>query len=255
MNIILFESNETTDFLSPSDPRGNHILRVLRSIPGDEIRCGFIGGVRFSARVVAINTTGISLRKIEGSEETPLPPVPLRVAIGHPRPLVLQRLFRDLSSFGIARISVFLGELSEKSYFRSSLWNNPRRFLIDGAMQGGVTSLPEIEVFRSTDELLRSMDVDERILVADIPEGCGDGNPVYTLTEIDKKIGQPPATRIAVVIGPERGFSSGERILWNRLPRLQLGETIMRTETAAVVAAASISQALRKRGLDEYSGG
>jgi 16S rRNA (uracil1498-N3)-methyltransferase len=39
----------------------------------------------------------------------------------------------------------------------------------------------------------------------------------------------------AVVIGPEGGFADGE--LDERLPRLWLGPTILRVETAAVIAA------------------
>ena len=251
MNIVLFRPDEDRTRLSSSDDRTLHIKKVLRARPGDEIRCGILGENLYRATVAEMDEEGISLQPIRGSEEASVQPVQLRLAIGHPRPLVLQRLFRDLSSLGIAGIDIFTGELSEKSYMKSSLWKNPERYLMDGAMQGGITHIPDLHTHENLEALIPGVSSSEILFIADTPGSLSDEVYTCTLMEAAEVMKERGCRSAGIVIGPERGFSLHEREITKRFPRLVLGDTILRTEVAAGTAAVFLSQQLRRIEKDE----
>jgi RsmE family RNA methyltransferase len=239
VNLILFESWELGKTLSRRDKRTIHLLKVLHKKTGDFFDAGILGGRRGTGRIEKINFDGslfVSLRL----DEAPPPRLPLRVAVGFPRPIQLRRLLRDLSNLGIEAIDLLGTELGEKSYRDTKLLSDggARESLIEGAVQSRDTSIPELAVFASLDAWLRERPWDK--------EGSGIVRSFPLLVAADNVRPEGAMVRLSpmrspmvLAVGAERGWSDRERDALEDAGflRLSLGGRALRTETACVAAA------------------
>ena len=113
------------------------------------------------------------------------------------------------------------------------------------AMQSGQPSLPEVKspltVKQSIDELSNY----DKVLIAweEAPQTCGIRQALADLST-DSNDPDDNISRIAVIVGPEGGLSQGEvDFLLSALPQaclVSLGPSILRTETAGIVAPALV---------------
>ncbi len=235
MNLILFEEDEIDVKLTYNDPRAVHIRNILKLDEGDSFAAGIIGGRIGRARLAAGGLDGWKWTFTPMEDSPPLNP--LTMVIGCPRPPVAKRLLKDLSTMGIREIRICTTDLNEKSYLSSKLWREGlwRNAVIDGAVQGGVTVLPAVRTSSSLEQALE-----------DIP-------PETARIALDNETGLQPFSswtadfnEAVLAIGPERGWSEGERcILDSRgFMRLHLGRRILRTETACSAGAALLLSAM-----------
>ena len=105
---------------------------------------------------------------------------------------------------------------------------------IEAAEQCGVLTLPEIVEPAPLAEALAAWDVDRRLIFCD--EAAPAGGPVTALKELR-------AGPVALLVGPEGGFSDDERTDLLARPYvtpLSLGPRILRADTAAVAALALV---------------
>ena len=172
MNRILFEEDEQTAYLPAADPRAEHIRSVLRAREGDEISIGIVNGVRGTARILDISEEGVRLEC--RFEEAVGELAPIHCILGHPRPIVLKRLLRDLTTIGLSGILVCGTELGEKSYLRSNLWvkEGVRPYLVAGAGQAGGTQIPVVEKYYSVASGLKRL---AELRTAASPAAAGPG--------------------------------------------------------------------------------
>ena len=255
------------------DERAIHLLKVLRKKTGDNFDAGIIGGKIGKGKIEKINPDGSPEFSLDVTEPSP-DRLPVRVAVGFPRPIQIRRLLRDLSNLGVEAIDLFGTELGEKSYRDTKLIEDggARTALIEGAVQSRDTTLPELSVFSSLEKWLqnrpwhsslRSPVPDPRspIPIAALPHPhsplrhcrtptphCGIAAPPLPLLIAADNVrpdgtmsGLTAARRpVVVAIGSERGWSDRERGLLEAAGflRLSLGSRALRTETACVVAAA-----------------
>jgi 16S rRNA (uracil1498-N3)-methyltransferase len=85
--------------------------------------------------------------------------------------------------------------------------------------------LPEIKFFKNLTEVLAE---EQKIYYADIDP-------------LAKQLGMISDERLMVIIGPESGFSDKEReVLAGKAAKISLGNSVLRTETAAIAAAARL---------------
>jgi 16S rRNA (uracil1498-N3)-methyltransferase len=106
--------------------------------------------------------------------------------------------------------------------------------VIEAAEQCGILSVPKVADPEKLDTLLENWDPKRRIIFCD--EDASTHNPVARLGSIQEK-------RLAVLIGPEGGFSDTERTLLRSLAfvtPIPLGPRILRADTAAVAALAVV---------------
>jgi 16S rRNA (uracil1498-N3)-methyltransferase len=106
-----------------------------------------------------------------------------------------------------------------------------RANVIEAAQQCGILSVPDVDVPATFDEIVS----DTGRLLVFCDEGAEADDPVAALAAVHPVSGTP----IAVLIGPEGGFSEEERaVLLNRpkVIRIALGPRILRADTAAVAA-------------------
>ncbi|OWZ91845.1 16S rRNA (uracil(1498)-N(3))-methyltransferase [Sinorhizobium sp. LM21] len=109
-----------------------------------------------------------------------------------------------------------------------------RANVIEAAEQCGVLGIPDVEEPRRLEDLLATWQSDRRIIFCD--EGSDSQNPLPILAGIKEK-------KLALLIGPEGGFSEAERTLLHSLDfvtAIPLGPRILRADTAAVAAMAVI---------------
>lgn len=105
-----------------------------------------------------------------------------------------------------------------------------RAWAIEAAEQCGVLHLPECRQAIKLDDLLDGWDAQRRLIFCD--EDHGTHNPLERLNAVGK-------SPLAVLIGPEGGFSDAERKALRALPfvtPIPLGPRILRADTAAVAA-------------------
>ena len=110
--------------------------------------------------------------------------------------------------------------------------------VIEAAEQCGVLSIPAVEAPARLKDILETWPPGRRIIFCD--EGDQSQNPLPILAGITE-------TKLALLIGPEGGFSEEERQLLRALDfvtAIPLGPRILRADTAAVAAMAVIQAAI-----------
>jgi 16S rRNA U1498 N3-methylase RsmE len=250
VNIILFEEHELGKALPRRDERTIHLLKVLRKKTGDSFDAGVLGGNRGTGTIEKINLDGSILYSLN-LDEAPPPRLPLRLAVGFPRPIQLRRLLRDLSNLGLEAIDLMGTELGDKSYRDTKLLSDggAEAALIEGAVQSRDTLIPTLSVYAGLEEWLAekpwAKPEHPRQAPPETAAGLAAGlRPLLIAADNVRPGGS--MTRLSLMrrsavlaIGPERGWSDAER---DRLEeagflRLSLGERALRTETACVAAA------------------
>lgn len=242
MNMLVLETDDEAQAIPRSDRRYAHIKRILKKGPGDELLAGCVEGRVGIALIEADDGSVLRLRFRPEREAPSL--LPLVALLGFPRPIQAGRIVKDLTSLGLSRIALSGSELGEKSYFQSDFFKNEeyRAALVEGAEQAANPRLPAVETFwtlkRALDGLgarypaARKICLDpyraERGLGALIAEGAGrDG-------------GVDEAAPLVIAVGSERGWTEAELDLFAErgYAFARLGGRILKSETAAVAAAA-----------------
>ncbi|WP_440981283.1 16S rRNA (uracil(1498)-N(3))-methyltransferase [Shinella sumterensis] len=109
---------------------------------------------------------------------------------------------------------------------------------VEAAEQCGILAIPRVAAPRKLDDLISDWPRDRRIIFCD--EGHGSQNPLAVLRDIKER-------KLALLVGPEGGFSDEERALLRGLDfvtPIPLGPRILRADTAAVAAMAVIQAAI-----------
>jgi len=195
--------------LSPDDR--HHLERVLRLRPGEDITVSDGAGrwrpCRFGA---ALEPTG------EFHDSGPQTP-PVTIAVALTKGERLDWAVQKLTEVGVDRIVPFAAARSVVRWDAGRAAHHVerlRRIARQAAMQSRRTWLPR---------------VDDLAAFADVASGPG--------TALAEPGGESPSLeRPVVLVGPEGGWAPEEATA--TLPRVALGPTVLRTETAAVTAGA-----------------
>ena len=145
------------------------------------------------------------------------------------------------TELGVSKIIPAITDFSKPARIRRS---RLEAIAIEAAEQCGSITIPTVEEACRLRNVIDEIDGSRRLLVCD-ETLVGQGNFPGQLAFKDG---------YAVVIGPEGGFSSAERELFDRhrcCIRCALGESILRAETAAIVALALLHNALAKDRMRE----
>lgn len=244
--------------LKGSDQRARHIRKVLKLSRGERFRAGVVNGAAATGTLLSSEPSSVTV-SLELQESPLLPPYPVRLLLSHPRPIVLKRMLKDLTTIGVAEMLIFNGDRGEASYFDSSLWEGDsyRRFLVDGAMQAGSTLIPEVrrrpDLSSALGQALSGEYPPQRVrpilLMAD-EAAPGEQSLVRFFARRDAPRDDRPTV---IAVGAERGWSDRERGLLREkgFHRLSLGRRVLRTETAALVVT---SMAVAQYDIGKQSG-
>jgi len=237
MNLILFEHPFERMTLEASDPRAQHLRKVVRVETGSTVYLGFIGGPRAQAEVTAISQEGAIDLRVRARESAP-DPLPIHLLIGVPRPHTAKRMLFEAASMGVASLHFVETERGEPSYLRSSLWQTEewRERLRLGAEQGFSTHLPEVAMHADLQTAVTHLEGIGHRLVLDNYEAAEALSPMHLL----------PQPRVVLALGSERGWTGNERDVFrkNGWKLLHMGPFVMRAETATTAAVSAMASAM-----------
>lgn len=209
----------------------HHLARVVRRGPGDGVELIDPQGRRWAAVVTDAGPPAV-LRVAEGE---PLPPEAARVSLhlGLAEWGRLDTAVEKAVELGAGAVTLFTSERAGRVP-DAAAWERRRlrleRVAEAAARQSGRSPLGRVQGLVPFAHVITAIPAGEGYLI----DPRGDAPLLPTLRVMG------PDARIAVVVGPQAGFSEGEVALARAagLPVCTLGPTILRAETAAIAAVA-----------------
>jgi RsmE family RNA methyltransferase len=234
VNLLLLEE---ADFIAADrailrDRRLTHMQEVHRSVVGDSLRVGRIGGLMGSAELLRLDADEAELRVV--LDQPPPAKLPLTLVLALPRPKMLRRVFQTVAAMGVPRIILVNSYRVEKSFWQTPFLEPEaiREQLILGLEQARDSVLPEIVIEKRL-----------KPFVEDRLPAITDG----TLGLVGHPGNYPPCPRglnepVTLAIGPEGGWIPYEIDLLGKagLQPVQLGDRILRVETAVTALLARL---------------
>ena len=226
MNLVLLDDDDfvADDRVSLSGRRFDHITTLLGKGAGDSLRVGRING-RLGQGVIGAVTSETLTMDVNLDEEPPVP-LPVTLILALPRPKMLRRLLRGISSMGVKSLYLINSYRVDKSYWSSPLLHPDkiREQLCLGLEQGRDSLLPQVVLcprFRPfVEDDLPGISVDTTNLVAH----PGDG----------RVMPRQPQLPACLAIGPEGGFIPYEidKLKEANFSAVHLGKRVLSVETA-----------------------
>lgn len=235
----LFYSAEILDgTLRLDQEESAHCVRVLRHRVGDEIQVIDGKGTLYRCRITLSDTKGAEAEILEASENFGSHPYKLTMAVCPTKNIDRYEWFVEKATeIGIDVIAPVLGDHSERKIIKPE---RLERIALSAAKQSLKGKVPQIAPMQSIrdfissapDEALKmiaycdeTLDRDKRLSIRDALRSRADG-----------------CRDICVLIGPEGDFSREEvaQALGNGWIPVHLGVSRLRTETAALMAVASV---------------
>lgn len=234
MNLLLLEEADfvTADRVVLRDRRFIHMQDVHRVEVGDSLRVGRIDGLMGRAEVVRLEEHEAELSVT--LDQPPPAKLPLTLILALPRPKMLRRVFQTLATMGVGKVVLVNSYRVEKSFWQTPFLEPAaiREQLILGLEQARDTVLPEVIIEKRFKPF-----VEDRL--PSMTEG--------TLGLVGHPGDYPPCPRhldeaVTLAIGPEGGWIPYEVDLLGKagLQPVQLGERILRVETAVAVLLARL---------------
>ena len=234
MNLLLLDEPDfvSADRVLLRGRRLQHMREIHQANPGDRLRVGLIGGLMGSGRILSLTAQQAEL---EVSLDQPPPPkLPLTLLLAMPRPKMFRRILQHCATLGVAQIVLLNSYRVEKSFWQTPFLqpDSIRENLLLGLEQARDTVLPELHIEKRFKPF-----VEDRL-----PELLGD-----SLGLVAHPGDYPPCPRavdgaVTLAIGPEGGWIAYEvdKLIEAGLQPVQLGERILRVETAVTALVARL---------------
>lgn len=225
MNLILLFQNDFIDNTNVrlQGRRLKHVLEVHRASAGDELCVGVLNGQIGVGKVTLLNQTVLEMDvRLEGA---PPPALPLTLVLALPRPKVLRRVLRSVSSLGVKKIILLNCFRVEKSFWQTPFLSVEamNEQLVLGLEQARDTVLPEVQL---------------RPLFKPFVEDELPGIIRETFSLVAHPAASDPCPRdveraVTLAIGPEGGFIPYEleKLVACGFAPVQMGERILSVET------------------------
>jgi 16S rRNA (uracil1498-N3)-methyltransferase len=218
-----------------------YLARARRLAPGEYFPALLPGGAGVMVRVCSVDNQTLvgEVAPVSGPANSPLPPIILFQAL--PKGEKMDLIVRQAAEGGLAEIVPFASEFSMvkitgDSKHKLSRWE---RIIKEARQQSGSAAATAIRQPLSIDGLFAHW---ER-LVKERPRALGllFHHLPLAQTSLHGYLDSSPET-VALVIGPEGGFSSAEaeRFMAAGFKPFTVGDTVLRTETASLYAQAAV---------------
>jgi len=214
--------------------QANYLISVLRLKSGQEVLIFNGRDGEWAASV-----------EVHGRKKAEL--VPSKLQREQPKPPNLQLLFAPLKQARLdymiqKAVEMGVGSLrpaiTEFTQVRKVNQDRMRANSIEAAEQCGILDIPAIVPASQLETCLDEVDGETTIIFCDEEANCQ--NPLTALDGVNNR-------KIAVLIGPEGGFSQTERENLHKRPNvvaIPLGPRVLRADTAAVAALAIVQSKL-----------
>ena len=207
-----------------------HCVRVLRHRPGDEISVIDGRGTLYRCALEIADAKGAEARVIEAQPGFGAHPYHLTMAVCPTKNIDRFEWFVEKATeIGVDVIAPVIGERSERRVLKT---DRLRRLTLSAAKQSLKAAIPTVAEPQSVRDFILAAPADALKLIC------------YCFDDVERKQIQQllPAREICILIGPEGDFSPEEAALARErgwIP-VSLGESRLRTETAAVVAVTAV---------------
>jgi RsmE family RNA methyltransferase len=245
MNLILLEPSEVSDFgdVSLAGARAEHLLKVLRVHPGQNVRFGILDGPCGIGTVTKVVDGTVELRCAFETSIAPHPRVDLLLAL--PRPKVMRRLWAQLAALGVGRIILTNAERVERNYFDTHVLEPScyHPLLVEGLQQAKDTRLPKVSIHRQFKVLV------EDELDALFRSGLRVVAEPAVEPSLSAVVRASVEERVLLAVGPEGGWNSFELDLMaaHGFQVAGMGARTLRADTACVALLALVHDAARMR--------
>ena len=234
----LFFADDIQESRVRLDPEESaHCVRVLRHRPGDEISVIDGVGTLYRCELEIADAKGAEARILDRTPGFGAHPYHLTMAVCPTKNIDRYEWFVEKSTeIGVDVIAPVIGERSERRVLKTE---RLKRIALSAAKQSLKAAVPQIAEPVSVRDFIAAAPADALKLIC------------YCFDDVSRQwissVLQPEATAAAnrpiiILIGPEGDFSPEEAALAreNGWIPVSLGESRLRTETAAVVAATAV---------------
>ncbi len=212
-----------------------HMTKVMRLKEGDTVDVSDSAEWEYTTEIVSIDVDEVVLAIVDKQKFAREPETRVTLFQGIPKAGKMETIIQKCVELGVhAIVPVFMERtvVVEKGNFGKKLdrWQKISDEAVKQCKRG---MIPEIEQQMQFDEMLKALQQYDLILFPYENEGN------YSIKDCLRNLEAKPET-VAIVIGPEGGFSDKEAQLMdeNNAVRVTLGKTILRTETAGMAALA-----------------
>ncbi len=210
-----------------------HCVKVLRHRRGDTIHVVDGHGMLYDCTITDADPRAVAFEVNRWVENYGSHDYWLEMAVCPPKNIDRFEWFSEKATeIGVDRISPLFGDYSERKVFKPE---RIERLLVSAAKQSHKGAIPELAPATTVKEFLQQ-EREGLKLICYCDEATGK-------TDIKEALSQAPAqSKITIMIGPEGDFSRAEVALaiergWQPV---SLGDSRLRIETAAIVAAAAV---------------
>ena len=234
----LFFSDDIIDGLVRLDAEeSTHCVRVLRHRAGDEVSVIDGRGTLYRCVLDVADARGAEAGVVEAVPCFGAHPYRLTMAVCPTKNIDRYEWFVEKATeIGVDVIAPVIGERSERRVLKTE---RLKRIALSAAKQSLKAAVPQIAEPVSVRDFIAAAPADALKLIC----YCFDDVPRIPVTEMLSRQAVAAANRpIMILIGPEGDFSPEEAALAreNGWIPVSLGESRLRTETAAVVAATAV---------------
>ena len=227
---LFFEENlSDANQFTLSEDSSRHIVQVLRMQEGEQLLLTNGKGLQLTVEIVSAHKKKTEV-KIKSKEFIPLPQPATVIAVSIIKNSSRFEWFLEKATeIGISQIIPLICARTEKTHFREE---RMKTILISAMLQSRQVWLPELSTPTKISELMQNGIYEQKFIAHCIDEE----KKVLDHSTVNKNL-----SRI-VLIGPEGDFSEEEikAAVQNNYIPVSLGQTRLRTETAALVAAVLI---------------
>jgi len=214
-----------------------HISKVLRLRAGDELEISDSVKFEYAAKIISANQSSILLKILDKQGFAREPEIKVTLYQGLPKLGKMDSIIQKSVELGVHSIvPVFTARsvVMEKQDFEKKLkrWNKISAEAVKQCKRGVV---PEVRDVTNFNEMISELNrYDLALLPYEDEENTSIKNALKDLKN--------PVKKIALIIGPEGGFSKDEArmVVDGGGVSVSLGKTILRTETAGPAALAMI---------------
>jgi len=226
VNLLIFTDSDRRgdNQVEVRDRRLQHLLQVLHTEVGDNVRVGELGGLMGNGTIGELNNERALLTVT--LDQAPPEKLPLTLLLALPRPKMLRRILRSVAEFGVGELHLINSYRVEKSYWQTPVLQPEtiRDYLLQGLEQSRDTVLPQVHCHRRfkpfVEDLFPAMIKGRRALLAH----PGDYPPCP----------RAPGEETVLLVGPEGGFIpyETEKLQDAGCETVSLGPRILRVENA-----------------------
>ena len=230
-------ANITGDTAVLSGTEAGHMLRSLRLSVGDSFHAFDEDGNRYRMRILEATSRSLRAEVLETFPPEPPPPVAVTLLVGLPKADKMDFILEKATELGVSRVVPFRSSSTIPRFTpadekkRLLLWE---RVALAAAKQCGAGRAPEVsEVVPYAGALLDAAGHDGRVIFY-------EGERNFSLKRV--LAGIPAVRTLALIVGPEGGFSPDEvrEAVASGAFCAGLGSRILRVETAALAVLAMV---------------